>query len=67
MSLKEAIHFAKARSLYNELVPVLFVLSIQNYRGYAGFRLNLDKYSAYANEQEVLLKEGCEVYVLKIE
>ena len=47
--------------------PVLFVYSILNYYGFPGFRLNSKKYSVYPGEQEYLLMEGFEVFVLKVE
>ena len=67
MSLKEALVFSKCTSMDTNNLPVLFVFALQNYKGYAGFRLNEDKYSAYPLEEEVLLKEGFEVYVLRVE
>jgi hypothetical protein len=39
-------------------VPVVFVISLQNYGNCAGFRANSELYSAHANEQELILKEG---------
>ena len=66
-SIKEALFFSKCTNVDSKNQPVLFVFAIQNFKGFAGFRLNLDKYSAYPAEQEVILKEGFEVHVLKVE
>ena len=46
---------------------VLFVISCQNYEAFPGFRLNHEGYTAYPNEQEVLLSEGCNVILLSVE
>lgn len=43
------------------------MISIQNYRGISGFRLNHQAYSAHDHEQEFLLMEGLQVFVLKVE
>ena len=50
-----------------EMTPVLFIYTIQNWAAYQGVRLNNEAFSAYPYEQEVLLKEGCFVYALKID
>ena len=46
---------------------VLFVISIQNHYGFSGFRLNSANYSAYPQEEEVLLVEGTTIFVLNVE
>ena len=50
-----------------EIVPVLFLISVQNYNGFNGFRLNGEKYSAYPLEREVILLDGTKVIVMKVE
>ena len=47
--------------------PVLFVIGIQNYDGFAGVRLNIDALTAYINEQEILLRDGCSIHVLGVQ
>lgn len=42
-------------------------MSIQNYRGYAGFRLNKHEYSAHPNQRQILLREGIPMFVADIE
>ena len=46
---------------------VMFVFSIQNYNGFKCFSLNGEKYSAYPQEKEVILLDGTQVVVLKVE
>lgn len=46
---------------------VLFVLSCRNYNSPFGIRLNNPAFSAFPEEDEFLLSEGCGVYVLKIQ
>ena len=48
-------------------VPVLFFISCQNYEAFPGFRLNNQGYTAYPEEEEVLLSDGCKVYILSVE
>jgi len=50
-----------------EHVPVVFVISLQNYGNFSGFRANSELYSAHANEQEILLKEGAQMWVMKVD
>jgi hypothetical protein len=47
--------------------PVLFVLSIQNHRGFHGIRLHNEDCSAHYHEQQVILIEKFEVYVMGVE
>ena len=47
--------------------PCLFILSCQNYFCPAGVRMNNPAFSSYPAEDEVLLMEGCNVYVLEVE
>jgi len=46
---------------------VVFIVSVQNYNGFNGFRLNGEKYSAYPLEREVILLDGTKVVVFKVE
>ena len=43
------------------------MISVQNYYGFNGFRLNGEKYSAYPLEKEVILLDGTQVAVMKVE
>ena len=45
----------------------MFLISVQNYNGFNGFRLNGEKYSAYPLEREVVLLDGTKVAVMKAE
>ena len=47
-------------------VPVLFVMSMQNYFTYYAFRLNSQQYSAHHHEDEYLLMDGIAMYVIKV-
>lgn len=40
---------------------------MQNYRGFAGFRLNREEFSSHYYEKEVLLVEGMPVFVIGVE
>jgi len=51
----------------NEQKPVIFVMSVRNQYAFHGIRIGNESYSAYPNEKQILMKEGCEVYVLKVE
>ena len=48
------------------LRAVIFVISCQNYFGYHGIRLNNEAYSSFPEENEILLRDGFEVYVLTV-
>ncbi len=48
-------------------MPVVFVISLQNYGNFAGFRANSELYSAHANEKELVLKEGIQMWVMKVD
>lgn len=55
------------REQEDDTLPVLFVFVLRNYRGLKGaFRLNQPEYTAYLNEQETLLIDGFQVYVLDV-
>lgn len=47
--------------------PVLFVLSMRNWKGYNGLRLRNEGYSAYPAEKQLLLFQGLTVFVLKVQ
>ena len=49
------------------LHPVLLILTIQNYRGFPGFRATSGDFSAHSYEREVVLMEGMRMYVLGVE
>jgi len=67
-NMEISLGFSKCHTDYSDnQQPVLFVYSIRNHAGFNGFRLNSKKYSVYPGEQEYLLMEGFEVYVLKVE
>ena len=66
--MKVALDFSIGHDLfYNGKIPVLFVTFVQNYHHYTGFRMNSRKYSAHAEEKEILFMEGTEVYVMCVE
>ena len=46
---------------------VLFVFLIKNHNGYLGFRLTTEQYSPYHQEQEYLLMEGFDIWILDIQ
>lgn len=70
ISCTENIHFALEEAFLNQksyyMEPVLFVIGLQNYDGFSGVRLNTNTTTAYLNEQEVLLRDGCSVHVLGV-
>lgn len=55
------------RKVIGDAKPVLFMIACHNYYEFNGIRLNNDAQHAYPNEEEVLLQEGCEVYVMGVE
>ena len=61
-------HFSKADDKSDQQYQrVIFFISVQNYNGFNGFRLNGEKYSAYPMEREVILLDGTKVIVMKVE
>ena len=42
------------------------MITCQNYKSFTGFRLNKVEYSAYPEEEEVLLSEGSTVVILDV-
>ena len=67
-SIKVALNFAKVPQQDSNTTTnsVIFVFLFTNYCGFPGFRLSDSRYSAYPNEEEYLLVEGCPVRVLQI-
>ena len=49
------------------MTPTLFVISVRNYISPEGMRMNNEAYTSYPGENEILLREGCPVFVLDIE
>ena len=50
-----------------DFVPVLFVIACQNYCEPAGILMNNEAYTAYPEEGEFLLEEGCRVFVMAVD
>ena len=66
-NLNIALEFAfKTSNTDAEAIPVLFVISCQNYEAFPGFNLNNLGYTAYPYEEEILLSEGCPALILDI-
>lgn len=59
--------FAKTPIQMDDRVPVFFFISVRNWSGFNGFRVNRSQFSAHYHEEEVMLFEGFNVYVLSIE
>ena len=68
MSLKATVENCGLLTTVDDqaLVPVIFVFTIRQGSSSWIFRLNSENYTAYPAEQEVLIKEGCKVYVLAV-
>ena len=68
-NLEIALDFAfkKSKVVDETKIPVIFVISCQNFEAYPGVRLNNKAYSAYSSEQEILLSEGCPALILDIQ
>lgn len=49
-----------------ELITCLFVISLQNYRSYNGFRCNKEAYSAHHYEREVILMDAISMFVMSV-
>ena len=47
--------------------PVVFVISLQNYGGQPGFRLNNENLTAHLPDQELILKDGTQMWVNAVE
>ena len=66
-NLMVAVRFAIPEHLKEGHTPTLFIIACQNYRGINGMTMNNEAYTAYPEESEVLLAEGCPVYVLAVD
>ena len=62
LDIRVALDFAKTSDRDQEMV--LFVICIQNYKDFEGFRMNNRQYTAYPEEKEILLMEGFPVAIL---
>ena len=50
---------------HNErMIPVMIVLSVQNYNNFKYFRVNRAKYSAFPEEKEIILANRTKVFVI---
>ena len=66
-NFQNALTFAQTPLEMKGRVPVLFFISVRNWSGFSGFRLNRAQFSAHYHEDEILLFEGFKVFVLKVE
>ena len=64
--LRTALNFATGK-LTAPKIPVIFIISCQNYFRMQGISLNNKAYTAYPHEGEIVLKEGASVYILSVE
>ena len=62
-----ALTQALPESLPKDTKPVLFVITCQNYDSFGGVKVDSLANQAYPKEEEIILKQGCEVYVLAVE
>lgn len=65
--LKVALSFALKPGFTPDFTPVLFVTACQNFYAPKGIIMNNDLYSKYPEENELLLQEGCKVWVFQID
>ena len=63
--LRTALNFATGK-LTAPKIPVIFIISCQNYYRVEGISLNNKAYTAYPHEGEIVLREGAEVYILSV-
>ena len=56
-NFRQAIYSARHYNKKKDMKSVVFCLTVFNEISYPGFRLNNEKYSAYPDEEEVLLEE----------
>ena len=63
---KVALGFA-LDEVKEDFIPVLFVIACQNYVAPSGILMNNEAYTAYPEEGEFLLQEGCAVHVLAVD
>ena len=61
------IGFAIPEEIGEDKIPTLFVITCQNYNGIFGMTMNNEAYSSYPSEEEILLCEGCSLYVLAVD
>ena len=69
-SYTNSVNFALDCALANthmNTMPVIFCMSNANYNSFGGFSMANQAYSAYPTEQEVVLNQGTEAYVLSVE
>ncbi len=66
-NLRVAIGFAIPEHPKPDFTSVLFVISCKNYESPAGIRMNNEAYTSFPVEREILLVEGCGVWVLEVE
>lgn len=62
-----ALGFALDKPTKVDFVPVIYVFLCKNYDFVAGFQLNNEALTAYPEEAEFLLEQGCNVTVLAVE
>lgn len=65
-SLKVALQYA-TRNQRPKHMPCLFVISCRNYNSPFGIRMNNEAFTAFPSEGELLLSEGCGVFIILIE
>ena len=67
-NLKVALGFAAGEGKPKpQHLAVLFAICCRNYDSPSGIRMNNEAYTSYPVEREMLLTEGCGVYVLLVE
>ena len=67
VSLVEALGFAIPEHQSSDKLATLFVIGCQNYKRIDGFFLNSEAYSSYPREKEVLLCDGCDMFILAVD
>ena len=55
------MYSARHKNKDKTIKPVIFMLCIFNQTDYPGFRLDNEKYTAYPDEEEILLPSGTQV------
>jgi len=65
--LTVALNFAVPKVIQDQFTPTLFVIACRNYRGFNGMVMNNEAYSSYPSESEVLLMEGCHMWILAVD
>lgn len=65
--LTVALNFAVPKVIQDQFTPTLFVIACRNYRGFNGMVMNNEAYSSYPSESEVLLMEGCDMWILAVD